>query len=165
MAHDMTPRRKRRVCLVAGSASKLGRAAAAEEIYTGAVFRASLAWARMQQFDDLAVLSARHHVVELAQEVPPGEESMHRMTPQERRGWAATVFAAIDDRWNLRGDDVDLVLLAGAPYSEELSLRIQVVAPRTRIIRPLAGLGAAQQKAWLRRATEQGIGACLASSV
>jgi hypothetical protein len=37
-------------------------------------------------------------------------------------------------------------------FAEELALRVQVLAPRTRIVRPMAGMGIGQQKAWLRAA-------------
>ena len=144
----------RRVCLIACSASKLDRAAPAHEIYTGDVFRKSLTWAKLQTFDDVVVLSPRHHVVELQDSLQPYDGSMYAMTVDERRRWASIVFASIDTRWDLRAGGIELVMLAGAQYAEELALRIQVVAPRASLVRPLAGVGVGvgQQKAWLRDA-------------
>ncbi|MBW8833057.1 MAG: hypothetical protein JF606_27475 [Burkholderiales bacterium] len=142
----------RRVCLIACSASKLNRAAPAHEIYTGDVFRKSLVWARLQTYEDIVVLSPRHHVVDLQDSLQPYDGSMYAMSVDERRRWASIVFASIDTRWDLRAGGIELVMLAGAHYAEELALRIQVVAPRVRLVCPLAGLGVGQQKAWLRDA-------------
>lgn len=147
-----TALRKRRVCLIGCSASKLDRAAFAEELYTGDMFRKSLTWARQQAFDDIAILSARHHLVDLQQYLQPYEQSMRAMGVEARRGWASIAFAAINGRWALRCSESDLVLLAGVHYTQDLCLHIQIAAPATRIVRPLAGMGIGQQKAWLRNA-------------
>lgn len=58
--------------VVACGATKLDRPAAAEELYTGSYFRATLAWAKsVQRPERIRILSAKFGLVSLRSTLPP----------------------------------------------------------------------------------------------
>lgn len=115
---------------------------AACELYTGALFVASLRWAR-ERGGRIWILSAMHGLVDERAELQPYDHTLR--TVAERQAWARRVERSLLEH-TARGDE--LVALAGERYLgwiPELVLRGRVVSE------PLAGKQIGQRKQWFAR--------------
>jgi hypothetical protein len=142
-----------RICLIACSAQKRRSRTTARELRTGDLFKKSLTWASTQlpMFDEVAVLSARHGLVGLSDELDVSDGALGYRSPDERRAWGRHVFEQMEQRWSVCRGAGTLTLLEGAIYVEPLVLHLQIEAPSILVDRPLAGLGIGQRKAWLMK--------------
>ncbi len=128
--------------------SKLGLGAPARELYTGQLFRKSLAYAEAR-CSVVYVLSAKHGLLPLDQVVEPYELSLVSMRASERVTWARGVWSALGERHDLRGDLVSTLLLAGEFYSSPLLAAAVVLNLSVELIEPLCGKGIGQRLAFL----------------
>lgn len=160
LAVDRARRERRRAILASGRAPvvalvgcgrrKAPARAPARDLYLGALFRRSLAFA--ERFaDEVFVLSALHRLVELDHELDPYDFAMHDLRLREQDRWADQVTIALlrtCGRIPLR-----LIGLAGRAYLDPLV--IPMAQYGWRIERPLDGLGVGARLAWLRSAAAQ----------
>jgi len=157
--------RVRRVGLIACSASKQAAASPASRLYTGDLFRKSLAWAGLH-CDEALILSARHGLVALDQLLAPYDDALQTKSAARRAEWGRAVAADLDARYKLfHGDEarptVCFVLLAGRTYVDPLLKALEksenARPGRERpelaytVERPLKSLGIGAQKSWLLR--------------
>ena len=135
---------KRTIGIVACSKSKLTRAAPAQDIYQGLLFR--LARKRVEATCDAwCILSAAHGVTMPEQVVAPYDQTLKMMSVQERREWAAEVHADLVKKF---GANARYIVYAGLPYRAALvGLECEV---------PLEGLGIGQQIQKLQQMLREG---------
>jgi hypothetical protein len=124
--------------LIACSASKLSSPAPAADLYTGALFRLSLAVAR-RICQRIRILSAKHEVVRLNTVLEPYDVSLASLQKHQRAIWGAAVDRALE-RWTGRS----ILCLAPAGYWRPVS-------GAEKWHRPLMGLGIGEQKARLAK--------------
>ena len=147
------------LAIIACSASKLDKAAPARDLYTGALFKASLAVAEALS-DRVVILSAKHGVLELDAVVEPYDVALASMDKSQRLIWGDMVARAllkvlgIKDRTNIK-------------ECEAASERVLCLAPgsyvkcighlygRGKWSMPLEGLGIGQQKKHLATMLER----------
>ncbi len=132
----------RTVVLIACSSRKLGRPDRAERLYRGTLFRASLDWAHSKDPDAICILSARHGLVDLDQEIAPYDLTLNKLPVDEVRAWAENVFRQLTSRFDPRRDR--FVFLAGERYRRFLVPRL------AHVELPLTGLTYGQQVSWLQ---------------
>ncbi len=108
----------RTIVLISCGKTKLKHRAPAGDLYTGSLFRKSLAYARRRNPDAIFILSALHGLLELSQEIDPYEKTLHSMTSHEVSKWAEQVLAQLRLKADLRSDL--FVLLAGKKYRSQL---------------------------------------------
>ena len=117
----------------------------AENIYTGQLFRAQLAYARRHLPDEqIYVLSALYGLIALDHVIEPYEQTLNKMNMAERLNWAWDVERA----WGLHCPEATTVwMMAGQAYRENL---VELLARRGGdVVRPHpAGLGYVQQVRW-----------------
>lgn len=113
----------------------------AAEFYRGDLFRKALAVARAQ-CDEVFILSAKHGLVALDQELGHYDVSLRTLTPAERAVWGARVAAQLEARFP-GAVPLELVCFAGALYADALPVALR---KRSRLLRPLRGLGLGAQK-------------------
>jgi hypothetical protein len=65
----------RTIALISCGKSKRREKAPAQQLYTGALFQKSLAYARRIKSDEIYILSAHYGLVELTQEIAPYEKT------------------------------------------------------------------------------------------
>ncbi|MFK4706064.1 hypothetical protein ABIC83_002903 [Roseateles asaccharophilus] len=129
--------------LVACGAQKLPHAAAAQDLYTGDLFKKSRAWA--ERFGSRwMILSAKHGLVAPDQVIEPYDVTLNLLGLDALAEWDTRVSAefarlGLDSYGSARG----VVVLAGRRYRRWIESRPGVEVP-------MRGLGIGQQKAWLR---------------
>lgn len=138
----------KRIALVGCGKEKLDRAAPARQLYTGQLFRASIARAEAN-FEQVFILSAKHGVLDLDQVAEPYDLSMRELADWERAEWAHVVMA-----WHLAGrfsvtTHLELEVFAGDAYVEPLRWQLPDF-PAWAVRAPLAGLQVGQRLQWLK---------------
>ena len=134
-----------RVALVGCVAQKQERKAPARELYTSPLWRYRLAWAE-QHADQVLVLSAKHHLVALDQELEPYDASLNTMSKAERLAWSTTVWGQL--HLYLSVASTHFVLLAGKAYTTYLRPWLEAQAAGCEA--PLRSLSIGQQIQWLK---------------
>ncbi|HKX35955.1 MAG TPA: hypothetical protein VJM79_04725 [Rhizorhapis sp.] len=101
--------------LIACSKSKGRHASLALLLYKGALFQKSMALAR-RTHDAVAILSAKHGLVDLDETIAPYEMTLNNMPKADRQAWAARTRAQILARY----PGYDLIYYAGENYCDGL---------------------------------------------
>ncbi len=133
-----------RVGIVGCGKAKAAAPAPARDLYTGALFRKSLAHAE-RTCDRVYVASALHGLLELDQEVAPYERTLKVYGLSDRLAWGGRVVSAI----RVQGA-VTLVVYAGADY--EQPLKRAALYRGWAVETPLHGLQIGQRLQWLTEA-------------
>lgn len=148
----------RRVFLIGCGKSKRPSTAPARELYTGQLFKKSLAYAEAELGErregEAFVLSAMHGLVALDQELAPYELTLNGMPKAERCQWGAGVARELHTL-RLLSADTTLVFLAGAAYVAAVAHgireigRVEPSAEVPELLNPLAGLSIGGRLQWL----------------
>jgi hypothetical protein len=125
-----------RIALISCCKQKLDRPAPAQELYTSSLFKAQLAYSRLIT-NDIYILSARHGLVFLSEEIEPYNFTLNNLSIEARRGWAGYVVSELGKIYNLERHR--FVILAGAKYREFITPHM------TNYDVPLEGLGLGEQ--------------------
>lgn len=112
----------RPIVLIACGKSKADQAMPAGQMYTSALFRKSLALARLLAPDaDIRILSAKHGVLKLDQVIEPYEQRL-AASKATRRGWAERVVRDLRAQFgSVQGHYNQYVILAGADYADPIT--------------------------------------------
>ncbi len=122
--------------------SKRARRSRAEDLYTSPLFRMSLAYAKSLDPDRILILSAKHGVLALSDDVDPYEQTLGRMAKAARLAWADGVLAQLRAYADLDKDR--FVFLAGVRYRENLVPHVRHASV------PMEGLLLGEQLRWLK---------------
>jgi len=133
--------------LIACSSKKLPNKAPARDLYTSPLFRKSLEYSELLVPNHTFILSAKHGLLELEEEILPYEESLNTIGYGKRRDWAESVLGSLEKKINL--DEEQITFLAGKKYREFLIPRIKHYEV------PMKGLGIGEQLKWLNDRIEQ----------
>ena len=129
--------------LISCSSKKLPTKARARELYVSALFTKSLRYAELQNPEKTFILSAKHGLLELEQEIEPYDETLNTMKKAERMKWAQGVLGKLEKIVNLQEERV--IFLAGNRYREFLTPNIR----HCEI--PMKGMGIGEQLAYLNK--------------
>lgn len=140
-----------RVVLIACSKSKLPTRAPARDLYTGQLFRLSLAYAETRA-EHVFVVSAMHGALRLDEAVDPYDLTMRDIPRNRRALWAAQTLGIVLLE---TGMPSSLELLVGEAYAAPLRAILADLPARTgqrfpEPSYPLRGLGIGERKRWLR---------------
>jgi len=102
------------IVLISCVKSKLPYAAPAELLYTSSLFKFSLAYARQFAPDAIYILSAKHWLVSLDQQIAPYEQTLKAMPAPDRKDWGKKVLRQLADVSNPSTDH--FTILAGRDY-------------------------------------------------
>jgi len=131
------------VVLIACAASKTPHAAAAQELYCSTLFKNGLEYAKLLKPDDIFILSAMHHLVELDDVLNPYNFTLNDMKSKDIQVWADKVLEQITSKcYDL--DNTQFVFLAGDKYRKFLVPNM----PHHDV--PMKGLGIGYQLQWLQ---------------
>lgn len=130
----------KKVVLVSCSAGKADKPAPAEELYNSDLFKKQLEYAKkLTNPKDIYIISAKHHLVPLRQEIAPYNLTLKEMPAKEREEWANVVLDQLKKKgYNLGSDK--FVFLAGSAYRQYLEPHMEHVEV------PFSGLRIGQQK-------------------
>lgn len=129
------------IVLVSCASEKLGHCARAEDLYISDLFRKSLAYARRLRPTAIFILSAKHGLVEPADQICPYDITLNTMSSAQVKHWSDTVFRQLNARANVERDH--FVFLAGNRYRKYLIPRLRSVDV------PMHGLRIGEQLQWL----------------
>ncbi len=118
------------VVLVSCGSKKLDRRSQAQHLYTGVLFRYSLKYAKKLEPSHIYILSARHGLLALEQQINPYDQTLNSMPASKVQNWADQVISQLSQKFSL--DETHFVILAGQRYRKYLQPHMQHVdAPLT----------------------------------
>jgi hypothetical protein len=135
----------RKIVLISCGSKKLKERARAQELYISPLFRYGLEFAKKMNPSEIYILSAKHRLTELDQEIDPYNLSLNDMTEKERKIWAELTLTQLNQVSDLERDQ--FTFLAGENYRKYLIPHIA----NSSI--PLEGLGIGRQLQYLRSRT------------
>lgn len=102
------------VYLISCCKEKLKFAAKAKDLYQSEGFKKRLFEALYHNPDEILILSAKHHIVELDQVLEPYDVCLSDQTVGEQKKWAEICIANLSSRFNLKEDK--FIILASEDY-------------------------------------------------
>lgn len=106
------------VYLISCCAEKLPYAAPAKDLYQSKGFKERLSIAKSHNPDEILILSAKHHIVELDQVLEPYDVCLSNQTTGEQKKWAEICLVALSSKFNLKEDK--FIILANEDYYRNL---------------------------------------------
>lgn len=132
------------VALIQCGKSKRSVSCRAGELYVGALFQKSVAYARKLGAERFFVLSAKYGLVPFDEEIVPYELTLNRMKKPEREAWRERVLAQLRAQTDIANDH--FILLASERYRDGLAQALPNVSV------PMAGLSLGRQLQFLSAA-------------
>jgi hypothetical protein len=132
----------RTLVLISCAGKKLPYRAKAKDLYASPLFKLSLRYAYSLEPDAIFVLSAKHGLIDLEEELEPYDLTLNDMPANDVRRWASRVLDRLRSVADLGTDQ--LVFLAGERYRRYLLPSISHYEV------PLAGLGIGEQLRFLK---------------
>ena len=102
------------VYLISCCAEKLPNASPAKDLYQSEGFKKRLSEAFSHNPDEILILSAKHHIVELDHVLEPYDVCLSNQTVGEQKKWAEICLADLSSRFNLKEDR--FIILANEDY-------------------------------------------------
>lgn len=130
-----------KIVLISCVSKKLDRKAKCEELYVNSLFKKILRYAKMINPDRIFILSAKHGLLDLEQEIEPYNETLNKMSRDKIKAWAEFTLKQIRQRCNLEHDE--FIFFAGIKYRKFLIPHIK----NYQI--PMEGLKIGKQHKWL----------------
>ena len=140
-----------RVALVGCGKKKLDGKHPARDLYTGPLFKAALAHAT-RTADEAFILSARHGLLALDEEVESYDKPLASASWSERERWAYRV--CLDLRRRLHGRRFEVAIFAGQTYADPIDRCMALLDRTVAVTTPLAGLSLGYQLRWFRLAAQ-----------
>lgn len=133
----------KRIVLISCASKKRAVRSRAAELYTSTLFELNLKFAVKLKPDAIFILSAKHGLVALDDEIIPYDVTLNRMRVDERRVWANKTMEQLRLRTNLQQDH--FIILAGERYRQFLISHLEFKEI------PLEGLSIGKQLQYLRK--------------
>jgi len=108
----------KRIVLISCVSQKLSQRAKAKELYVSTLFKLNLKYAEKLEPDEIFILSAKHGLLSLDQQIEPYEQTLNNMRSGEVKEWASRVFKQISEVCSI--DDTEFIFLAGDKYRKYL---------------------------------------------
>jgi uncharacterized protein DUF6884 len=136
---------RNRIVLVSCVSQKLPHRSKAKDLYVSTLFRLNLEYANGLEPDGIYVLSAKHGLLNLEQEIEPYEQTLNNMRVAEIREWASKILAQLSEVTSL--EETEFTFLAGDKYRKYLLPHIK------NAVIPLKGLRIGEQLQRLKELT------------
>lgn len=131
------------IVLISCVKKKLDRKSTAEKIYTSSLFKKNLTYAKSLKPSGIFILSAKHGLLKLTDEIEPYDKTLNKMRVKERKEWSKSVVDQLKLLADLKNDQ--FTILAGDKYRKYLLTELSQVKI------PLKGLSFGQQLQWLTK--------------
>jgi hypothetical protein len=109
---------RKNIVLISCSSQKLSHHAKAKNLYTSTLFKLSLKFATKLAPDEIYILSAKHGLLGLDQEIEPYEQTLNSMSSSEIQVWAHHVLKQIEEVCSI--SESEFTFLAGDKYRKHL---------------------------------------------
>ena len=130
------------IVLISCASKKLPHKVKAKDLYTSPLFKYNLEYAKSLNPDKIFILSAKHGLINLNQEIEPYNQTLNKMNKKEIQLWAEKVINQLKNASDLKFDKI--IFLAGKRYREHLIPNI------VNYEVPLEGLGIGKQLGFLK---------------
>ena len=138
----------KKIVLLSCGKKKRNQRAKAGDMYVGDLFTKSLNYAKQKlRPDKVFILSAKHGLLGLGDEIEPYDKTLNDMGEGEKRQWASKVLKQLQSRVDLDSDH--FTFLAGNNYRAFLIPHIKHYSV------PMRGLRIRQQLTWLDEQTDE----------
>ena len=107
-----------RIAIITCVNKKLGHKAKAKELYISPLFKYSLAYAKTFKPDKIFILSAKHYLLDLDNEIEPYNKRLNDMPIDEIRAWSKIVLGELQSRTDIDNDEY--IFLAGEKYMRSI---------------------------------------------
>lgn len=127
----------KQIVLISCASRKLSQKVKAKDLYVSTLFKLNLKYAQKLEPDNIFILSAKHGLLSLEQEIEPYEQTLNNMYANEIKQWADQVLEQISAICSI--EETTFICLAGEKYRKYL-------LPNLKNIQiPLKGLGIGKQ--------------------
>ena len=109
---------EKRIVLISCVSQKLPHRAKVRNLYTSTLFKLNLKYAEKMAPDEIFVLSAKHGLLRLEQEIEPYEQTLSNMRSKEIKVWANRVIDQIRNVCSV--ENSEFTFLAGEKYRKHL---------------------------------------------
>ena len=134
------------IVLIPCASKKQIHRAKAKDIYISPLFRMNLKYAQSLHPDRIFILSAKHGLLALDEEIEPYDKTLNTMNSQEIKEWANNLLQKLRKVADLEIDK--FIILAGDKY------RKYVIPHIKNYETPLQGLSIGKQLQYLKRKTK-----------
>ncbi|MFD0976827.1 DUF6884 domain-containing protein [Salinimicrobium gaetbulicola] len=131
------------IVLISCVSKKLDRKATAEKIYTSSLFKKNLTYAKSLKPSGIFILSAKHGLLKLTDEIEPYDKTLNKMSVGEQKEWSRLVINQLKSVADFKNDQ--FTFLAGKKYRQYL------LSELTRVKIPMKGLKIGEQLQWLTK--------------
>ena len=131
------------IVLISCVKKKLNRKATAEKIYTSSLFKKNLIYAKSLKPNEIFILSAKHGLLKLTDEIEPYDKTLNKMRVNERKKWSKSVINQLKTLADLKNDQ--FTFLAGEKYRNYLLTELDHVKIT------MEGLSFGKQLQWLKK--------------
>jgi len=131
------------IVLISCVSKKLDRKSTAENIYTSSFFLKKLTYAKSLKPSGIFILSAKHGLLKLTDEIEPYDKTLNKMRVNERKEWSKVVVNQLKSVVDLKKDQ--FTFLAGNKYRKYLLTELDQVKI------PMQGLKIGEQLQWLTK--------------
>jgi len=101
----------KKIVLIACAAKKLNYKAKAKNLYISSLLKKNLAYARSLEPDKIFILSAKHGLLDLDEEIFPYNETLNEKSSYEIKIWANSVLQKLRINTNPDKDEFIFILL------------------------------------------------------
>ena len=105
--------------LISCSNTKNDSRAKVENLYTSALFKKSLEYAKLINPDGIFILSAKPGLLKLYKQIYPYNQTLNDFSVNNRKKWSIRVLEELERFMDLKKDKV--IFLAGVKYMESIS--------------------------------------------
>lgn len=109
---------KKKVVLISCVSAKLSRRSKVRDLYISNLFKLNLKYAEKLRPDKIYILSAKHGLLSLNDEISPYNQTLNEMTALEVKSWASEVLRQLRRVSNI--ENTKYIFLAGDRYRKYL---------------------------------------------
>ncbi len=131
------------IVLISCVSKKLDRKSTAENIYSSSLFKKNLTYAKSLKPNRIFILSAKHGLLKLTDEIEPYNKTLNEMRSNEIKEWSKEVINQLKSVTDLKNDE--FTFLAGEKYRKYLLPEL------SRVKIPMKGLKIGEQLQWLTK--------------
>lgn len=130
-----------KIVLISCVSKKLNKPAKAKDLYISPLFKKSLKYAFSFNPDKIFILSAKHHLLNLENQIEPYNLTLNDFSTQEIRKWSNKVLNELNKVTDFKKDK--FIFLAGSKYRKYLLPKIK------NYVVPMQGLRFGEQLKFL----------------
>jgi len=131
------------IVLISCVSKKLEKKSTVESIYISSLFKKNLKYAKSLKPNEIYILSAKHGLLKLTDEIEPYDKTLNNMRSNEIKEWSKKVVNQLKSVADLKNDE--FTFLAGVKYRKFL------IPELSKIKIPMKGLKIGFQLQWLTK--------------